>query len=148
MLVLAEFERRLGLAERLARCIEDPRDPERVRHGLAEMVRFRALLIAAGYTDANNCDFLRTDPAFKLAVGQLSEEADLCSQPTMCRLENPPKPSVPLGGHGFPYSDLRAICAKRINRINCAMTVAVSGSRVDQRTAQGKRDLSGETHVQ
>ena len=33
VLVLAEIERRLGLAERLARCIEDPRAPERVQHG-------------------------------------------------------------------------------------------------------------------
>jgi hypothetical protein len=95
VLVLAEVERRLGLAERLARCIEDPRVPERVRHGLAEMIRFRALLIAAGYTDANDCDALRTDPAFKLAVGRLPETgADLCSQPTMCRLENLPKPTA------------------------------------------------------
>ena len=91
VLLLAEIERRLGLAERLARCIEDPRAPERVRHGLAEMIRFRALLIAAGYADANDCDALRTDPAFKMAVGRLPEAgAELCSQPTMCRLENLP----------------------------------------------------------
>jgi hypothetical protein len=91
VLVLAEIERRLGLAERLARCIEDPRAPERVRHGLAEMIRFRALMIAAGYADANDCDALRADPAFKLAVGRLPESGeDLCSQPTMCRLENLP----------------------------------------------------------
>jgi hypothetical protein len=91
VLVLAEIERKLGIAERLARCIEDPRDPQRVSHSLAEMIRFRALLIAAGYADANDCDALRADPAFKLAVGRLPEsEADLCSQPTMCRLENLP----------------------------------------------------------
>ena len=42
VLVLAEIERRLGIAERLARCLEDPRAPERVQHGLAEMIRFRA----------------------------------------------------------------------------------------------------------
>ena len=79
----------------LARCIEDPRAPERVRHGLAEMIRFRALLIAAGYADANDCDALRTDPAFKMAVGRLPESgADLCSQPTMCRLENLPRPTA------------------------------------------------------
>ena len=35
VLVLAEIERRLGLAERLARCIEEPRAPERVRHDVA-----------------------------------------------------------------------------------------------------------------
>jgi DDE family transposase len=91
VLVLAEIERRLRLAERLARCIEDPRAPERVRHGLAEMIRFRALMIAAGYPDANDCDALRADPAFKMAVGRLPESgAELCSQPTMCRLENLP----------------------------------------------------------
>jgi Transposase DDE domain group 1 len=91
VLVLAEIERRLGLAERLARCIEDRRVPDRVRHGLAEMIRFRALLIAAGYADANDCDALRADPAFKMAVGRLPESgAELCSQPTMCRLENLP----------------------------------------------------------
>jgi hypothetical protein len=95
VLVLAEIERRLGLAERLARCIEDTRAPERVRHDLAEMIRFRALLIAAGYADANDCDALRTDPAFKMAVGRLPESgADLCSQPTMCRLENLPGPTA------------------------------------------------------
>jgi DDE family transposase len=95
VLMLAEIERKLGIAERLARCLEDPRAPRRVEHGLAEMIRFRALLIAAGYEDANDCDALRADPAFKIAVGRLPEsEADLCSQPTMCRLENLPGPTA------------------------------------------------------
>ena len=93
ILLLAEIERRLGISQRLARCIEDPRAPERTRHSLAEMIRFRALLIAAGYPDANDCDALRSDPAFKMAVGRLPESGeDLCSQPTMSRLENLPGP--------------------------------------------------------
>src|SRR5918911_1420863 len=93
ILLLAEIERRLAISERLARCIEDPRAPERIQHALAEMIRFRILLIAAGYPDANDCDALRTDPAFKMAVGRLPETgADLCSQPTMSRLENLPGP--------------------------------------------------------
>jgi hypothetical protein len=93
VLMLAEIERKLGIAERLARCVDDPRAPARVQHGLAEMIRFRALLIAAGYEDANDCDALRADPAFKMATGRLPESApDLCSQPTMCRLENLPGP--------------------------------------------------------
>ena len=93
VVVLAEIERRLGISERLAACIEDRRAPERVRHTLAEMIRFRALLIAAGYPDADDCDALRSDPAFKMAVGRLPESgADLCSQPTMSRLENRPGP--------------------------------------------------------
>ena len=41
ILLLAAIERRLKIAERLAACIEDPRDPDRVRHGLAEMIRYR-----------------------------------------------------------------------------------------------------------
>jgi len=91
VLLLADIERRLGIAERLARCLTDPRSPERVRHTLAEMIRFRVLLIAAGYADANDCDALRADPAFKMAVGRAPESGrTLCSQPTMCRLENLP----------------------------------------------------------
>jgi hypothetical protein len=91
VLLLVEIERRLRIAERLARCIEDPRSPRRVHQTLAEMIRFRVLLIAVGYPDANDCDALRGDPAFKMAVGQLPEsDPDLCSQPTMCRLENLP----------------------------------------------------------
>src|SRR5215212_7673525 len=54
ILLLAAVEHRLGIAERLANCIEDPRVPERVRHGLAEMIRYRALLIAAGSPDGHH----------------------------------------------------------------------------------------------
>jgi hypothetical protein len=95
VLLLAEIERKLRIAERLACCLADRRDPERVRHSLAEMIRFRTLLIAAGYADANDCDALRGDPAFKLAVGRLPESGtDLCSQPTISRLENLPGPTA------------------------------------------------------
>jgi hypothetical protein len=52
ILLPAAVEQRLQTAERLAACREDPRDPERVRHELAEMIRARALLIAAGYPGA------------------------------------------------------------------------------------------------
>jgi hypothetical protein len=91
ILLLAAIEQRLGIAERLADCIADPRAPERVRHTLAEMIRYRALLIAAGYPDGNDCDALRSDPAFKMAVGRPPESGDdLCSQPTISRLENLP----------------------------------------------------------
>jgi hypothetical protein len=95
VLPLAEIERRLSIAERLACCIEDPRSPERVRHTLPDLIRFRVLLIAAGYPDANDCDALRSDPAFKMALGRAPESGrDLCSQPTMRRLENLPGPTA------------------------------------------------------
>ena len=67
------------------------RDPDRVVHTLPAMLRFRMFAIACGYEDADDCDALRGDPLFKLAVGRAPEsERDLCSQPTMCRLENAP----------------------------------------------------------
>jgi hypothetical protein len=45
--------------------------------------------IACGYEDANDLAHLRTDPAFKLACGRLPDTGrDLCSQPTVSRLEN------------------------------------------------------------
>jgi hypothetical protein len=91
VLLLADIERRLGISGRLARCLEDPRSPERIHHPLAEMICFRVLLIAAGYPDGDDCDALRSDPVFKMALGRAPESgADLCSQPTMCRLENLP----------------------------------------------------------
>src|SRR4051812_12275576 len=91
VLPLAEIERRLGIAERLARCLTDPRSPGRIRHTLADMIRFRVLLIAAGYADANDCGARRSDPAFKMAIGRRPETGrSLCSQPTVCRLENLP----------------------------------------------------------
>jgi hypothetical protein len=91
VLLLREVERKLGVAERLAGCLVDRRDCSRIDHGIVEMLRLRMFAIAAGYEDADDCDSLRDDPAFKLAVGRLPETgAPLCSQPTMSRLENAP----------------------------------------------------------
>ena len=91
LVLLREAERRLGLADTLAGCIRDRRNQAQVVHTLAAMLRFRMLAIACGYEDADDCDALRTDPLFKLASGHAPESGrDLCSQPTMSRLENAP----------------------------------------------------------
>jgi len=90
LLALREVENRLGIAQRLAACIDDPRAPEKVTHSLDEIIRFRMLMIAAGYEDGNDADALRNDPMFKLAMERLPEGADLCSQPTISRAENLP----------------------------------------------------------
>ena len=90
LLALREVERRLAIATRLAACISDPRAPERVRHELDEIIRTRMLMIAAGYEDGNDADSLCRDPMFKLAMGRLPDDTDLCSQPTISRLENLP----------------------------------------------------------
>ena len=91
VMLLAMAEHRLGIADRLARCFPDHRDPTRIVHTRADMIRARIHAIACGYEDADDLDFLRTDPAFKLACGRLPETGvDLCSQPTLSRLENAP----------------------------------------------------------
>lgn len=91
LLLLRDAERRLGLSRMLAGCLRDRRDPTMTVHPLAEMLRFRMLAIACGYQDADDCDALRVDPLFKLAVGRAPDSgASLCSQPTMSRLENMP----------------------------------------------------------
>jgi hypothetical protein len=91
VMLLAMAERRLGIADRLARAFPDRRDPSRITHTLADMIRARAFAIACGYEDADDLDSLRVDPAFKLACGRLPETgANLCSQPTLSRLENAP----------------------------------------------------------
>ena len=70
VVLLREAERRVGLAETLAGCIRDWRDPSLVVHTLPAMLRFRMFAIACGYEDADDCDALCTDPLFKLAVGR------------------------------------------------------------------------------
>ena len=90
LLVLREIEQRLSVAERLAGCIDDPRDPASTVHTLADIIRFRMLMIAAGYEDGNDATGLRSDPLFKLALERLPSARDLCSQSTISRLENRP----------------------------------------------------------
>src|ERR1700740_2596779 len=91
VMLLSMAERRLGVAERLARCIPDRRDRSRIAHTIADMIRARTFAICCGYEDADDLDVLRCDPAFKLACGRLPDSGrDLCSQPTLSRLENGP----------------------------------------------------------
>ena len=87
-MLLAMAERRLGLADNLARVFPDRRDPTRVVHSLVDMFRARMFAICCGYEDADDLDHLRSDPAFKFACGRLPDTGrDLCSQPTLSRLE-------------------------------------------------------------
>jgi Transposase DDE domain group 1 len=92
VMLLALADRRLGLSEKLADVFPDRRDPSRVVHGVADMIRARVFAIACGYEDGNDLDRLRGDPAFKLACGRMPDtDRDLCSQPTVSRLENAPR---------------------------------------------------------
>jgi hypothetical protein len=56
----------------LAACVKDPRAPEKVVHRLAEIIRFRMLMIAAGYEDGNDVshDSSLEGAGFELLVPQ------------------------------------------------------------------------------
>jgi len=91
ILLLREVEQRLGVADRMAACIKDPRAPDQITHSLADIIRFRLMMIAAGYEDGNDAASLRVDPMFKMALDLApSGTRALCSQPTISRLENLP----------------------------------------------------------
>lgn len=82
-------DRKMGLTEGMGRCLGDGRQKGKVRHELLDLLRQRVYLIAAGYEDCNDSDFLREDPAAKAVVGRLPEGGeDLASQPTLSRFEN------------------------------------------------------------
>jgi hypothetical protein len=92
VMLLAMADRRVGVAEKLSCVFPERRDPARIVHSLADVIRARIFAIACGYEDGNDLDHLRGDPAFKLACGRLPDtERDLCSQPTLSRLENAPR---------------------------------------------------------
>src|ERR1700738_2735664 len=90
VLVLREVEQRLRVADRLAACMVDPRAPDLVTHSLADVIRFRLLMIGAGYEDGNDANGLRADPIFKMAHDLTPSDRELCSQSTISRLENLP----------------------------------------------------------
>jgi hypothetical protein len=92
VMLLAMADRRSGVAEKLSCVFPERRDRARIVHRLGDMIRARIFAIACGYEDGNDLDRLRGDPAFKLACGRLPDtERDLCSQPTLSRLENAPR---------------------------------------------------------
>ena len=79
LLALREIEQRLGLATRVAGCIIDPLVPEQVTHQLDEIVRFRTLMIAAGYEDGNDADALGGRGRNSAHLGTTGRAAGRCT---------------------------------------------------------------------
>lgn len=87
LVILREFDDRLGLTDAVLRRLEEPRDARYVTHALPTLVRQRLYQIVAGYEDVNDAATLRHDPALQIVAGNGSATA-LGSQPTLSRLEN------------------------------------------------------------
>jgi len=96
IILLQQMDRKLGLTEKIAGRLCDPRDPSRVKHDQLSMVRQRLYGLALGYEDLNDHSALRRDSAFQTA---LYKEDDLASSPTLCRFENRADRSVALALH-------------------------------------------------
>ena len=67
-------------------CLEDLRSSTHTKHSLIQMVQQRVYQITAGYEDCNDADFLRIDPALRLAIGK--DHTAGASQSMLSRLEN------------------------------------------------------------
>lgn len=63
VLVLRETERRHRITERMAACIVDQRAPEQITHTLADIIRFRLLMIAAGTRTATTPTAFASTPS-------------------------------------------------------------------------------------
>ena len=84
LMLLKQMDRRIGLSEAAACSLIDPRDPDRIRHSLRDLIAQRLYGICCGYEDLNDHDRLRHDPLMQTAVGKADE---LASSPTFSRLE-------------------------------------------------------------
>jgi len=85
-LLLREIDERFGVLEPIGSELEDTRSWIHSRHTQLQMVRQRAYRIAAGYEDCNDADFLRIDPALRLAIGKGDEAG--AGQSSLSRPEN------------------------------------------------------------
>lgn len=91
LLILKEVENQIGIIQSITNCITDSRHPSYVDHSLKELISQRVYQIAAGYEDANDCNYLKDDAVLKMCVGRLPETGKpLASQSTMSRFENQP----------------------------------------------------------
>jgi hypothetical protein len=66
-LLVREIDERFQIIDPMQDGLEALRSPSHTKHSLVQMVRQRVYQIAAGYEDCNDADFLRIDPALRLA---------------------------------------------------------------------------------
>ena len=102
-LLLKALDDRLGVTERLARSLRDPRQSGKIDHELIELVRQRVYGITCGYADCNDAARVAQDPVHKLLLGRDPLAGpDLASQPTLSRFENSVgRPELYLAGVGL-----------------------------------------------
>lgn len=89
-LLLRETDRKIKLLKRVAACFTDTRDPQRIEHGLSEMLAQRIYGLALGYEDLNDHEELRHDRLLGVLAGKRELEEPLAGKSTLNRLERTP----------------------------------------------------------
>lgn len=90
ILLARQAEEKEQICRRLANCLEEWRDPTKIIHSLPQLISQRVYQILGGYEDANDSNYLRHDPIYKIVCDRLplANQELLASQPTITRLEN------------------------------------------------------------
>ncbi len=89
LVLVKALDTQLGLSERVAACLDDAREPGKVRHETIELLQQRVFGLCGGYADCNDAARLVHDPIHKLMVGRDPLTGlGLASQPTLSRFEN------------------------------------------------------------
>ena len=89
-IILREADHRLGLIESVVERMRDPRNPDKIRYTLSELLRERIFALALGESAQDDADRLAHDPALRMATwdrpGEQVLDERLASQPTQSRL--------------------------------------------------------------
>jgi hypothetical protein len=85
-LLMREIDERFKIISPMGDCLEDLRSSTHSKHSLVQMIRQRIYQLGAGYEDCNDADFLRKDPALRLALGKDHQAG--AGQSRLSRLEN------------------------------------------------------------
>ena len=89
-IILREADHRLGLIESVVERMFDPRNQDKIRYTLSELLRERIFALALGESAQDDLDRLAHDPALRMATWDRSGEQvldeRLASQPTQSRL--------------------------------------------------------------
>lgn len=90
ILLARQAEEKEQICQGLADCLEEWRDPTKIIHSLPQLISQRVYQLVGGYEDANDSNYLRHDPIYKIACQRLplANQELLASQPTITRLEN------------------------------------------------------------
>ena len=122
-LLLRETDGRINLLGRLTGCFSDGRNPEQVKHRLAEMLSQRIYGLALGYEDLNDHEQLRNDPLLGVLSGKRELDEPLAGKSTLNRLE--------LAGRSLRYHKI-GYSAEAIDRLLVDLYIESHGTPPEQ----------------